>query len=110
MQKPIKKEKKLFSFRHYVFYRENNEDNSQDFDNNPVSKGDIDTIAMAISRALSSHKNKTIEFLRKLNDEKINAILDKMNATELNKTSFNQFSSETEGDILSPNLADSAGE
>lgn len=102
----------MLSFRHYVSYRENNSDDDHGFtggiDRNPVVGGDIAPISAALARALSTHKSKTIELLRKLNDDKINAILDQMNADELNKSSFSKSPDSMGGDVLAPNTADAA--
>jgi hypothetical protein len=109
MQKPTKKEKKLLSFRHYVAYRESHSDPDSGFTGGDSAVGgDIAPISAALAKALSTHKSKTIELLRKLNDEKINAILDKMNADDLNKSSFSKSPDGANGDVLAPNTADAA--
>jgi len=111
MQKHRKNNKKLLSFGNYVSYRENNSDDDHgftgDIDRKSVVGGEIAPISAALARALSTHKSKTIKFLRELNDYKINVILDKMNADELNKPSFSSSPNNMDGDVLSPNTADS---
>lgn len=97
----------MLSFKHYVTYRENNSDDSGFLGNSSVG-GDVTHLSAALAKALSAHKSKVVEFLRKLNDEKINAILDQMNANELNKPSFGKAPDNVNVDFLATNTADSA--
>jgi len=72
--------------------------------------GDVGQITRALAKALGRYKGRTISFLRSLGDDEIHGILDKMNATDLNRvrTVMKRGLDRSEPDMLAPNMADSA--